>query len=158
VENDSFDVVICTEVMEHVVDPQKLIQEISRILKPGGLLLLSAPLGSGLHQEPHHYYGGFTPYWYRHFFPKFGFCDLDITANAGSFSFFAQESLRFARLSIPTHLYAPLLIRIAWAPFWIILAPLLCILIPLLARFLDRYDTGKHFTVGYHVQARKKPA
>lgn len=24
--------------------------------------LLTAPLGSGIHQEPHHYYGGFTPY------------------------------------------------------------------------------------------------
>jgi len=35
-DDNSFDIVICTEVMEHVVDPEKLLSEIHRVLKIGG--------------------------------------------------------------------------------------------------------------------------
>src|SRR5262245_31626356 len=64
VEDGSFDVVLCTEVLEHVPDPGRAVLEMARILRPGGTLLLTAPLGSILHQEPYHYYGGYTPHWY----------------------------------------------------------------------------------------------
>ena len=41
---DSFvDLVICTQVLEHSLDPRKGLQEICRILRPGGYLLASAP-------------------------------------------------------------------------------------------------------------------
>ncbi|SVB54956.1 uncharacterized protein METZ01_LOCUS207810, partial [marine metagenome] len=39
----TFDVVICTEALEHLIDPSAAIQEIRRILKPGGLLILTVP-------------------------------------------------------------------------------------------------------------------
>lgn len=57
----SFDVVLCTEVLEHVPDPIGAVREMSRLLRPGGLLLLSAPPGSQLHQVPYHFYGGVHP-------------------------------------------------------------------------------------------------
>ncbi|MBT5714661.1 class I SAM-dependent methyltransferase, partial [Candidatus Poribacteria bacterium] len=60
VESGSFDVVICTEVLEHVLEPIRAIAEIARILAPGGRLYLSAPMRSCVHQAPHHYYGGVT--------------------------------------------------------------------------------------------------
>ena len=44
VEAGSFDVVICTEVLEHVLEPIRAIAEISRVLAPGGRLYLSAPM------------------------------------------------------------------------------------------------------------------
>ena len=65
VPDASFDIALCTEVLEHVPDPIRAVREFGRILKPGGTLLLTAPLGSGLHQEPFHFYGGYTPHWYR---------------------------------------------------------------------------------------------
>ena len=36
-ESDFFDKVICTEVIEHIMEPKKLIREINRILKEGGI-------------------------------------------------------------------------------------------------------------------------
>lgn len=39
----SFDLVICDDVIEHVVDPDLLVEEIRRVLVPGGHLLLSTP-------------------------------------------------------------------------------------------------------------------
>lgn len=42
-ENASFDLVICLEVLEHLVDPSFVVHQIARVLKPGGFALLSVP-------------------------------------------------------------------------------------------------------------------
>lgn len=41
-KNNSFDIVICTHVYEHVPSPQKLFSEIFRVLRPGGVCYLAA--------------------------------------------------------------------------------------------------------------------
>jgi len=41
--NQSFDIVTCFETLEHITDHKKAIQEIKRVLKPGGLILISTP-------------------------------------------------------------------------------------------------------------------
>jgi ubiquinone/menaquinone biosynthesis C-methylase UbiE len=42
-ENESFDVVICNHVLEHVPDDKKAMKEIQRILKPKGYAILQVP-------------------------------------------------------------------------------------------------------------------
>lgn len=42
-DDESADVVTCLEVLEHLLDPMHLLIEANRILKPGGLLLLTTP-------------------------------------------------------------------------------------------------------------------
>ncbi|MAG50648.1 hypothetical protein CL621_03345 [archaeon] len=42
-ENNSFDKIFCSEVLEHVPDPKKVIEEIYRILKKDGILVVSIP-------------------------------------------------------------------------------------------------------------------
>jgi methionine biosynthesis protein MetW len=39
----SFDVVVCLEVLEHLVSPVTVVREIRRVLKPGGFALMSVP-------------------------------------------------------------------------------------------------------------------
>ena len=42
-ESDSLDAVMCSEVLEHVESPEESIQELVRVLKPGGVIALSVP-------------------------------------------------------------------------------------------------------------------
>lgn len=39
----SFDALLCSEVIEHVLDPPALVSEFARVLRPGGTLILSTP-------------------------------------------------------------------------------------------------------------------
>ena len=94
----SFDAILCTEVLEHVSEPIKAVNEMARLLKPGGVLILTAPLGSFLHQTPYHFYGGYTPYWFKKFLPEAGFIDIQIESNGGFFRFFGQECQRVTRI------------------------------------------------------------
>ena len=38
-----FDLVFCSEVIEHLVNPENLLQELYRVLRPGGKLIISVP-------------------------------------------------------------------------------------------------------------------
>jgi SAM-dependent methyltransferase len=151
----SFDAIVCTEVLEHVPDPARVLVEFARILRPGGRAFLTAPLGSGIHQEPHHYFGGFTPWWYRRFLAEAGFESIAIEANGGTFRLFGQESVRFVRMTWPTRLPMSWPARLAWTPAWLLLAPVLGGLVPMAAAVLDRFDREQRFTVGYHVTATR---
>ena len=50
------DCVICTGTLEHVRDPRRVMHEISRVLKPGGLIYVEVPFMQGYHRDP-------TDYW-----------------------------------------------------------------------------------------------
>jgi SAM-dependent methyltransferase len=56
----SFDTVLCTQVLEHVPMPGAVVAECARVLRPGGMLIVSVPQYWELHEEPHDYYR-FTP-------------------------------------------------------------------------------------------------
>lgn len=49
INNGTYDAVICTEVLEHVVDPFAAIEEIKRITKIGGYILFTTPLNARIH-------------------------------------------------------------------------------------------------------------
>lgn len=149
VADGSFDVVLCTEVLEHVYEPVRVIREAARILAPGGHLFLSAPLGSGLHQEPYHFYGGFTPHFYRRTLGELGLEDVSVEPNGGSFRHLLQELHRAGQIVLARR---P---RRVWHPehlFWRVVV--MQYGVRRLARLDDELDVPE-FTVGYHVRARK---
>jgi SAM-dependent methyltransferase len=62
----SFDGVLLSSVLEHVVDPMALLGEASRILRPGGAIVLELPFLYWLHEEPHDF-GRYTEHALRRF-------------------------------------------------------------------------------------------
>jgi ubiquinone/menaquinone biosynthesis C-methylase UbiE len=49
INDNTFDIVVCTEVLEHTLRPFDAINEIHRILKPNGALLMSTPFNFRIH-------------------------------------------------------------------------------------------------------------
>lgn len=54
-ENETYDSCICSEVLEHVFNPNEFLSEINRVLKPGGILLLTVPFVWDEHEQPFDY-------------------------------------------------------------------------------------------------------
>ncbi|NUB30509.1 methyltransferase domain-containing protein [Azospirillum brasilense] len=146
----AFDVVLCTEVLEHVPEPVAAVREMARVLAPGGTLLLTAPLGSGLHQEPYHYYGGFTPHWYRYACERAGLTLRETVPNGGFFRMLSQECARVA-WTMDRH-------RDLHGGFDGAVGRLFGELLPRYLHSLDDACPIPQFTVGYHVVAVKAPA
>lgn len=54
-DSASFDSVLCNQVLEHVFNPDEFLEEIRRVLKPGGLLLMTIPFVWDEHEQPYDY-------------------------------------------------------------------------------------------------------
>lgn len=65
--HDCYDLVLCEQVLEHVVEPGLAVKNLSQITSPNGFLHLSVPSINNRHGEPTFFYGGFAPetleYW-----------------------------------------------------------------------------------------------
>src|SRR5204862_384010 len=98
VEAAYFDAVLCTEVFEHIPDPVAAIREFSRLLKPGGELVITAPFCSMTHFAPFHFYTGFNKYFYQHHLPLHGFEITELTASGNYFDYMSQEAGRIPHM------------------------------------------------------------
>lgn len=56
IADNTYDVVVCTQVLEHVPNPFRAAAELHRILKPGGRLLLTVPAAYPYHAVPQDYW------------------------------------------------------------------------------------------------------
>lgn len=90
----AFDSVLATQVLEHVPEPAALLAEVSRVTRPGGLLLLSAPHIWELHEQPYDYYR-YTRYGLEYLLGQAGFAVEQIVAQGGFFVMIAQRSSYF---------------------------------------------------------------
>jgi SAM-dependent methyltransferase len=89
--DQSFDAILCTEVLEHIPDPNAALHEFARLLKPGGMLILTAPFCSMTHFAPYHYCTGFSVYYYQKWMEELGFEIRELKNNGNYFSFIGQE-------------------------------------------------------------------
>lgn len=56
IPDNTYDVIVCTQVLEHVPNPFLAAAELTRILKPGGRLLLTVPAAYPYHAVPQDYW------------------------------------------------------------------------------------------------------
>jgi SAM-dependent methyltransferase len=144
----SFDAVLCTEVLEHLPDPVRALDEMARLLRPSGTFIITAPFWSLTHFAPYHYATGFNRYFYEFHLGRLGFDIVDMIPNGNFFESIGQEVHRVADMAqrfaggekpTPLEVYA----------VQIVLA---------MVERMSAWDTGSpemlHF--GYHVRAIKR--
>ena len=104
----SVDTVLSNQVIEHVPEPWTMVDEMARILKPDGILILSAPHIWGIHNAPEDYYR-FTCYGLQFLMERAGLEVLYVHAMAG---FWVTAGIRFCyyltRVVRPVFLLPPL--------------------------------------------------
>lgn len=71
-EKNQFDIVFCSEVMEHVPDPVHFLSEINRVMEMNGKLIMTTPFMVPLHEEPYDFYR-YTKYGIRELLTRSGF-------------------------------------------------------------------------------------
>jgi len=98
VDAESFDLVLCTEVLEHVAEPSAALTEILRVLAPGGRLVATVPFVVELHEEPHDHYR-YTSHGLRGLLERAGFDVESVEPLTGWFSTLAH-TVRHAGLSM----------------------------------------------------------
>lgn len=98
--DSSFDAVLCTEVLEHVPDPVKAIEELARLLKRGGKLIITAPFCSMTHFAPYHYSSGFNSYYYEYHLRRLNFSIEIISFNGNYFDYLDQELRRVDHIAL----------------------------------------------------------
>ena len=81
-KNCAFDTVLCTQVLEHVNRPLRLLKEAYRVLRVNGMLILSAPQYDPLHEVPRDYYR-YTKYGLQFLAEEANFTVLEIVPTCG---------------------------------------------------------------------------
>lgn len=117
IEDGAADSVVSLSVLEHLREPQMMISEAFRILKPGGGIVAQVPFIWGVHEAPHDYFR-FTRYGLEHLFATAGFVDIHVTSTTG---FWVTSLLRLnyqsRKLLRGPRLYRQLMhaaLRVAW--------------------------------------------
>lgn len=110
----SFDTVLGIQVLEHVLEPLRMVDEMARVLRPGGHAVLLVPQTAVVHMIPR-CYGNFTVYWLRESLRRSGLDIVEERKLGGAWrtmgyrliGFFLQ-SFRVSGYSSPEYRRSPL--------------------------------------------------
>jgi SAM-dependent methyltransferase len=92
IEGNQFDTVLSIQVLEHVFEPIRMIEELYRVTTPGGHLVVMVPQTANLHHIPHHYQN-FTRYWLEAAAHRLGADVVEYHALGGAWSTIASRVL-----------------------------------------------------------------
>ncbi len=139
---DSFaDTLISFQVLEHLPTPQLYLRECHRILKKGGVLLLSVPFQWRVHEAPYDYFR-YTRYGLEYMFREAGFHNFEITELGGFWYTWLLKLNYFTATK-----FAPGPLKYLFFPWWFINQ--------VLALLFDRIITSKQEAGAYFTIVKK---
>jgi SAM-dependent methyltransferase len=146
--DNTFDGVICTQVLEHVPNPRQVIDELARVLRPGGHFYLSAPQGWHQHQKPYDFFR-FTSFALTNLFEQAGLT-IDFIRPMGGYFWHLSYELQMMHYWLFPPFEVTGRARSRWATWMALLfrIPFL-FLLPIPLYYLDRLDHVKDLTLGY---------
>lgn len=140
----AFDVIVSTEVLEHLHDPHIAIAEMNRVLKTGGTLILTTRFIFPIHDAPHDYYR-YTEYGMRHLFSDWEIIELRPESGMwGTFAILIQR-VGFHYLKRKNILFK------LFAYFYLITAYLMSFI-----SFRNNPNKFPIISSGYYIACRKK--
>jgi SAM-dependent methyltransferase len=145
-KNESFECAFGTEVLEHCPEPEIVLKEVYRVLKPGGILFFTVPFLWNLHEVPHDEYR-YTPFSLERHLKNSGFVDIDLKATGGWHASMAQMLGLWVRRSPMKTIYRRVLS--------VILKPVINTLIKIDKPYAVRFNEGQMIT-GLSGTAKKK--
>lgn len=149
-KDNTFDGIICSEVIEHVFEKEKVLEEIRRVLRAGGWVILTAPMSWGLHYEPYDFWR-FTPYSLRRMLEDQGFQVVRMEKVGGLFSLIGSRLVEGIGLAVWR--------KLKWLPQKLRHGMILLFSIPTSVMFAFIGDVLDKFiptdAIGYAVQAVK---
>ena len=149
VASDTFDFAFNFSVLEHVTNPSKCLEEMHRVLVPGGKAFLIFPLVRPEHMAPHDYQR-FTRFWIMNESTRLGFEIIEIVPSNNilwtSFWYLYGAILTWPFERIKIRLFAIVLNRIMWL---ILCVPKIC------TRFFDKFFPNT-MPIYYWVELHKK--
>lgn len=80
--NETYETILCTEVLEHCFEPDILLKEVYRVLKPGGNAYFTSPFVYPIHEAPYDSQR-FTPFGLDYRFKKAKFSEVKIFPLGG---------------------------------------------------------------------------
>lgn len=153
IEDASANVVLCTETLEHVPEPERFLSEAFRCLVPGGMLVLTVPFAARWHFIPHDYWR-FTPSGLLRVLRGSGFANVRVYARGNAFTVACYKTMALIlRLALPDTggALTRLLLQLLSIPF----LPLM-ILLAALANFSLK-GAGGDDCLGYTALANREP-
>jgi SAM-dependent methyltransferase len=151
IRNDSIDLELNLQVLEHVPAPSRVIKELYRVLRPGGRLILTAPQGWHEHQQPNDFFR-FTRFSLEMLFREAGFREVKIEPIGGFFHYLGH---RLTYIPKVLFLQQSLWKRLILFPLEMVALLLFCFLLPILCSLMDIFDRKKEFTLCYKCRAVK---
>lgn len=146
IEDGVADTVVSFQVLEHLSEPQTMINESFRILKSEGNIFLTVPFQWWIHEAPYDFFR-YTRYGLEHLFNKAGFTNIQVVETTGFWTmWFLKFNYQTARL-IKGPIIFQMLIRGVLIPLWW--------LDQSIAPILDRYWPSHGEAAGYFVTAHK---
>ncbi|MDD2412202.1 MAG: class I SAM-dependent methyltransferase [Bacteroidales bacterium] len=129
-DNESFDNIFSSEVLEHIFNHEEIVPELFRVLKKGGKILITVPFSWEEHETPYDNCR-FTHFGIEHLLQKHGFTILKSEKTGHFFAVIAQYFINYIRTLLYTkNKFANLLINFLFIfPLTLISIPL-CIIAP----------------------------